>query len=88
MQDIWNSWTIYPDIVIGLLLLLGIYLLLSGPLKKNFTFKSVEPKPGQIFLFISGIILFFEFQTLQFLRRKVCQTSVVNILQNKNPNSS
>ena len=63
MQDIWSSWTIYPDIVIGLLLLLGIYLLLSGPLKKNFTVTSIEPKPGQLFLFISGIILFFLTET-------------------------
>ncbi len=54
----WWQWHFHPDIVLGMLLLEGIYLLGVGPLRKRFALaSSVEPR--QVALFSLGMLVLY-----------------------------
>ena len=56
----WTDWPLHPDLVIGLILLEGIYLLCVGPLRGYFVFPHlVKPTRGQITAFSLGVLIFF-----------------------------
>lgn len=52
----WSEWILYPDFLVGWLLMSGVYLLAAGPLRHHF--RDSEPVPAwQVGTFMGGMLI-------------------------------
>ncbi len=58
LESIWTHWHAHPDVLIGLTILEGGYLLLVGPLRKRYNLAG-HAFPGQTATFTLGILVIF-----------------------------
>lgn len=57
-DTLWSHWHAHPDVLIGLAILEGVYLLFSGPLRERYKI-STEPDSGKVAIFTAGVITIF-----------------------------
>lgn len=54
----WWEWHFHPDVILGIILLEGLYLLAVGPWRRRYE-ESSEVRSGQVVLFSLGVLVLF-----------------------------
>jgi len=58
----WSAWVLYPDFMIGWLLMAGLYLLIAGPLRDRFTGSAPVPTWQVTCFSIGMLVMLFSLQ--------------------------